>query len=64
MDTEGNPEKPLVPLWFGWKEAELKEQASPATLHAGENATILLIEATEKVADNPRKAKVVFTVQK
>ena len=64
MEQHGNPDKPVVPLWFGWKEAELTEQASPATLNSGEYAAILLIEATEKIADNPRRAKLVFTVQK
>jgi hypothetical protein len=46
----GNPRKPIVPLWFAWKDADVREQPHAVMLKPGESATILGIEATEKGA--------------
>jgi len=55
QDSFGNPDKPVVPLWFGWKEADVHESKTPVTLKAGEAGNLLRIEATEKDVANPRK---------
>jgi hypothetical protein len=74
MDSSGHKalrmadyEKPsgaITPLWFGWKEAGVKEHLSPATLKPEQTATILLIEATEKNTSNPRQVKLILTARK
>src|SRR4051794_9138512 len=44
MSKYDNPDKPVVPLWFAWKDADVREQPRGATLKTGELAAILLIE--------------------
>jgi hypothetical protein len=60
----GSRDKPLVPLWFGWKRADVHESKSPATLKVGEVASILRLEATEKDVEKPRKIILSFQAAK
>jgi hypothetical protein len=65
MSQYDNPDKPIVPLWFGWKEAEARTQAHTAVLEPEKLATILMIEATEReAAGSPKKVKLSLTVVK
>lgn len=65
MSQYDNPDKPIVPLWFGWKDADVREQPRGATLKPGEAADVLVIEATEKGAEGkPRKVKLSLTAVK
>jgi hypothetical protein len=64
MANYGKPATPIVPLWFGWKDAEVKEQLDPVILKAAQTATILVIEATEKDVSNPRRVKLFITAVK
>jgi hypothetical protein len=61
----GDSNHPVVPLWFGWADPKVKEQAHAATIKPGETAEVLLIEATEKgAAGTPKKVKLLLTVLK
>ena len=65
MSQYDNPDKPIVPLWFTWKDADVREKPLGATLKPGESATILQIEATEKgAAGKPRNVKLLLTAVK
>jgi hypothetical protein len=65
MSQFDNPDPPIVPLWFAWKDADVREKPRGATLKPGETATILLIEATEKGAGGrPRNVKLSLTAVK
>jgi hypothetical protein len=60
-----DPHKPIVPLCFGWKDADVREQPNGATLKREETAAILLIEAMEKGVEGRRKSvKLSLTVVK
>ncbi len=63
-DNFGNPDKPVVPLWFGWKEADAKESKTPLTLKVGEVGSLLRIEAIEKSFEHPRKIVMSFQAEK
>lgn len=60
----GHPDKPIVPLWFGWKDADVQEARMPLSLKVGEVGSFLRIEAVEKGSANPRKVVMSFQAAK
>jgi hypothetical protein len=60
MSSSGNPDKPVVPWWFGWKDADVRETTAPLALKVREVGSLLRIEATEKGVANTRKVIVSF----
>jgi hypothetical protein len=64
LDSFGNPDKPVVPWWFGWNDADVSESTTPVSLKIGEVRSILRIEATEKGVPNPRKVILSFQAAK
>lgn len=59
-DNYGKLNEPVVPLWFGWKDADVKASLTPVALKVREVASVLRIEACEKGVPSPRKIIVSF----
>ena len=64
IDNFGKPEKPVVPLWFGWSGADVHGSTLPVVLKVGEVESFLRIEAIEQAATNPRKVSMSFQAAK
>jgi hypothetical protein len=59
-----NSKTPIVPLWFGWKDVDLKELVERKTIKPGEAASLVRIFAKEKDAANPRSASFQLMIKK